>query len=233
MGSNASPMQQRVIARDLLNLCGGLAAMVAVAWILRLVPDTSPTTVALALLLVVLGVATLSRLLVATLVSVAAMLALNYFFLPPVGTFTIADPQNWVALFAFLIVSVIASNLSAAAQARTREAVERRNEVTRLFDLSRDVLLTTQTSRALNALARHIARRFELGRVAIYLPDDDGWSVYQGGEEELIVDQRQLDTTLVTARGTLEFDARQRAYGGHATSVDASGQPVSLVPLRQ
>ena len=42
----------------------------------------------------------------------------NYFFLPPVGTFTIADPQNWVALFAFLAVSLVASNLSAVARAR-------------------------------------------------------------------------------------------------------------------
>jgi two-component system sensor histidine kinase KdpD len=48
----------------------------------------------------------------------------------PIGTFTIADPQNWIALFAFLVVAVIAGNLSAAAQARTREAVARRNEVT-------------------------------------------------------------------------------------------------------
>ena len=48
------------------------------------------------------------------------MLCLNFFFLPPVGTFTIADPQNWVALFAFLAVSLVASNLSAVARARTR-----------------------------------------------------------------------------------------------------------------
>ena len=52
------------------------------------------------------------------MVSVAAMLALNFFFRPPVGTFTIADPQNWIALLAFLVVSVIASNLSAAASSR-------------------------------------------------------------------------------------------------------------------
>ena len=91
-----------------------------------------------------------------------AMLTLNFFFLPPVGTFTIADPQNWIALFAFLVVAVIASNLSAAAQERAREAIARRNEVTRLFDLTRDVLLTTETAGAIDALARHVARRFEL-----------------------------------------------------------------------
>ena len=125
---------------------------------LRTLPDVSPTTVALALLLVVLGAATLARLRIAIVVSVVAMLTLNFFFLPPVGTFTIADPQNWIALFAFLVVAVIASNLSAAAQDRAREAIARRNEVTRLFDLTRDVLLTTETAGAIEALARHVAR---------------------------------------------------------------------------
>ena len=57
---------------------------------------------ALALLLVVLGTATTARLGVAIIVSVMAMLAFNFFFLPPLGTLTIADPQNWIALFAFL-----------------------------------------------------------------------------------------------------------------------------------
>jgi two-component system, OmpR family, sensor histidine kinase KdpD len=218
--------------RDFGFLIGGLIVIAAAAALLRAIPDVSPTTVALALLLVVLAVATLSRLWVATVVSVLAMLVLNYFFLPPVGAFTIADPQNWIALIAFLIVAVIASNLSASAQARTREAVERRNEVTRLFDLSRDVLLTTETAGALDSLARYIARRFELPKVAIYLPDDHGWRAYQGAEEAVVVAHAQLDRTLVSSRGMLEFDARQRAYGGHATVSDAADQPISLVPLR-
>jgi two-component system sensor histidine kinase KdpD len=89
--------------------------------------------VALALLLIVLGTATLGRLRIAIAVSVVAMLTLNFFFLPPVGTFTIADPQNWVALFVFLAVAVIASQLSAAAQDRAREAIARRNDVMRLL----------------------------------------------------------------------------------------------------
>lgn len=59
----------------------------------------------IAYLLVVLVVAAASRLLIAVVTSVVAMLALNFFFLPPVGTFTIADPQNWVALFAFFTLA--------------------------------------------------------------------------------------------------------------------------------
>jgi two-component system sensor histidine kinase KdpD len=147
-----------------------------------------------------------------------------------VNTFTIADPQNWIALFAFLVVAVIASNLSAAAQDRAREAIARRNEVTRLFDLTRDVLLTTETSSAIDVLAQHVARRFVLSRVAICLPTDHGWQVHQGGSEDVIIDADVLNTALAQARGTLEFDARQRAYGGHIRAGDRN--EVSLVPLR-
>ena len=92
------------------------------------------------LLLVVLVTATLGRLWTATVVAVVATGAYNYFFFPPVGTFTIDDPHNWVAVIAFLVAAVIASKLSAAAQASAQEAITRRHEVTRLFDLTRDVL---------------------------------------------------------------------------------------------
>src|SRR4029453_5314784 len=83
-------------------------------------------TVSTTLLLIVVLVATTSRLWVAVVSSILSVLSFNFFFLPPVGTFTIADPQNWIALFSFLAVSLVASNLSAVARARTLEAVSRR-----------------------------------------------------------------------------------------------------------
>src|SRR6476660_2307549 len=200
---------------DLIVFLGSAATIAVVTAILRALRDVSPTTVALALLLVVLGAATLARLRIAIVVSIVAMLTLNFFFLPPIGTFTIAYPQNWIALFAFLVVAVIASNLSAAAQDKTREAIARRNDVTRLFALTRDVLLTTETASAIDALARHVARRFELPRVAICLPGDRGWQIHQGGPEEVSIEDNVLNTALAKARGTLEYDAYQREYGGH------------------
>jgi len=218
------------LRRDAVVLICSLVGVVAATVVLRLIPDISVTTVALALLLIVLGTATVARLRAAIVVSIASVLAFNFFFLPPVGTFTIADPQNWIALFAFLVVAVIASNLSAAAQARTHEAVARRNEVTRLFDLTRDVLLTTETVGAIDALTRHIARRFELTNVAVCLPDDTGWRIHQGGTEDTVVDTAALDTALAKARGTLEFDARLRSYGGQVTAGEHG--EVVVVPLR-
>ncbi|HZL93512.1 MAG TPA: DUF4118 domain-containing protein [Vicinamibacterales bacterium] len=127
-------MARSLPARDIAVLLSGVLTIAAVAFVLRTLPEVSPTTVALALLLIVLGTATFGRLWIATVTAVTATLAFNFFFLPPLGTLTVADAQNWIALFAFLVVAVIASNLSAAVQARAREAIARRNEVTRLFD---------------------------------------------------------------------------------------------------
>lgn len=214
--------------RDGIVLAAAVAVVALSIFLLRSIPGVNPTTVVLALMLIVLSAATLASLWTAISVSIIGTLALNFFFLPPVGTFTIADPQNWVALMVFLAAAVIASNLSAAAQARAREAIARRNEVTRLFDLTRDVLLTTETTGALDALARHVARRFELARVAICLPAEHGWRIHQGGSAEADVSDAELNAALAKARGAIEFDAYRRAYGGQ-TRASSGG---ALVPLR-
>src|SRR5262245_38779178 len=89
-------------------------AMVAaiIAFYFRVV-HVNATTVALTLLLAILGISTFWGLVEATLASVLAMLGFNFFFLEPVGTLTITDTQNWVAFFAFMITAVTASQLSA------------------------------------------------------------------------------------------------------------------------
>src|SRR5262245_4264933 len=72
----------------------------------------SSTTVALALLLVVLFAATGWGSRPALLAALLGVVCFNFFFLPPVHTFTVADPQNWVALAAFLITALVAGELS-------------------------------------------------------------------------------------------------------------------------
>jgi len=131
----------------------------------------------------------------------------------------------------FLIVSIVASRLSASAQARAREALDRRNELTRLFDLTRDILLTTEREGALAAIARHVARRFELDAVAICVPDRGGWQVHQGGATAPAIAAADLDRAFAASAGVMEFDARTRAYGGHS-QVLADGASMTLAPIR-
>jgi two-component system sensor histidine kinase KdpD len=108
------------------------------------------TTAALLLLLLVLGTATRWGLKQGIVASVAAMLVFNFFFLPPVYTFTISDPQNWIALFAFLVTAVTASQLSAQAKRRAEEAVAGRNELSQLYELSKAMLMD-ETHDAINS----------------------------------------------------------------------------------
>jgi two-component system sensor histidine kinase KdpD len=89
------------------------------------------TTVALGFLLAVLVVAAVASRRVAIVASLVAFACFNFFFLPPVGTFTIAKKDDLVALFALLAVSLIGSHLSYQARKRAEEAVamaEQRNE---------------------------------------------------------------------------------------------------------
>src|SRR5438105_2253182 len=216
------------------DACHALAAAGGVALVTatyRWVSVANPTTVALTYLLVVLIAAAVSRLSVAVATSALSVLCFNFFFLPPVGRFTIADPQNWVALVVFLAVSLVASNLSSVARHRTVEALERRDEMARLFDLSRDVLLTTDSREAVQQLTRFVSRRFDLDYVAIALPRGADWDVVTNGTSPIELDPHQL---ALVARGvgrTLEFDARERTYAGHRT-IAAEGRDVRIVPLR-
>ena len=179
-------------------------------------PDVSPTTVALALLLVVLGAATLARLRIAIVASVVAMLTLNFFFLPPVGTFTIADPQNWIALVrvpdgrGHRQQSVGGRTGSSARGDRAPQRVDAavRSDARRAADDR-----NRECHRRARPARRPTLRSARASRSACQA--NHGWRIHQGGNEEVAIDASMLNTALAKARGTLEFDAHQRAYGGH------------------
>ena len=96
-------------------------------------------------------------------------MAFNYYFLPPLGTFTIADPQNWVALFAFLATAILAGELSDRARRETANANQRRRDVERLYAFSQRLLATDNVSELLNAIPGHVCQIFGGGSAAMYL----------------------------------------------------------------
>ena len=221
-------MSWRTARRFGIGVFGVLAATAG----LRAFHVDNPTTVALAYLLVTLFVASMGDVIVAIATSGMATLCFNFFFLPPIGTLTIADPHNWVALFSFLVVSIVASRLSTNARMRAQEALDRRNEVTRLFDLTRDILLTTEREGALAVIARHVARRFELDLVAICVPQSEGgWQIHQGGAVAPAIASVELDRAFAASSGAMEFDARTRTYGGHR-EISSDGGVIALAPIR-
>ena len=153
------PFAKQLI-RVVTRVFAALLLVLAITFIFVRIVPVNATTSGFFYLVAVLLIATTGGLVESTIASVAAMLCFNYFFLPPVGTFTIADPQNWVALFAFLATSLIASQLSARAKRRTQEAFDRQHEIEKLYSLSRALLLTDTTRPMPQQIVQQIAQTF-------------------------------------------------------------------------
>lgn len=146
----------------IVRLLASVALIAAIIlFYFRIVPVNS-TTVALTLLLAILGIAARWGLAESIVASVAAVLGFNYFFLPPVGTLTISDPQNWVALLAFLVTAITASQLSVRAKRRAAEAIARRQEVERLNKLGQAMLLSGGVHNTARDAVNSIIRTFEI-----------------------------------------------------------------------
>jgi two-component system, OmpR family, sensor histidine kinase KdpD len=218
---------------DVLALAGGLAVLALLTAVYSgWLGVTNPTIIALSFLLVVLILATVSVRWVAVATSLMAFAFFNFFFLPPVGQWTIADPQNLAALFTLLAVSLVASHLSSEARRRTKEATASRDELARLFDLTRDILLITDTSDAVTLVARYIARRFGFDATSICLPGPRGWEFHHSGSRTLTIPEGELDMVFAAAQARIEFDADERTYSGHTRVKSGSAAGAWLVPLR-
>jgi two-component system sensor histidine kinase KdpD len=151
-----------------IRLLSSLAGVVLVTWIGASLVPVNATTIGFAYLLLVLVIATIWGFLEALIASIIATLSFNFFFLPPVGRLTIADPQNWIALFSFLSTAVVASRLSAEAKQRTLDAIARQRDLERLYSFSRAILLIDKTEPFPKQLVRRLAEIFELTAVVLY-----------------------------------------------------------------
>jgi len=161
------------------------------------------TTVALMFLLGVLGVSASWGWREAVFMSLAATLALDYFFLPPVGALTIADPQNWIALLAFLVTAVAVSQLSERARRGARSAIERRQELERLYAFSQLLLSSDNPAELLNLIPRYIVESFGIRSAAISLTSRA--DIYRSGPEIDGLESR--DFQLICLRGEPRIDA--------------------------
>jgi two-component system sensor histidine kinase KdpD len=165
------------------RIAASIAAVFLVTSGLLRLPQVNPITVGLSYVVLILFIATGWGIASSTAASFVAIACFNYFFLPPVGTWTIADSQNWIALGAFLVTAVVASQLSGWARQRTIEALSRQRDLERLYALSRSILLAEHTDATPSLIARRIADAFAIPAVAIYDVGTD--AVALGGAGEL------------------------------------------------
>ena len=164
---------QRFLAGRVMGIAVSLAAVAGISFFYRHILHVNQTTVALSFLLAILAVSAVWGTAVSVAMSLVAVAAFNYFFLPPVGTLTIADPQNWVALFAFLVTSIVGSQLSSRIRMEADEAHHRRREVERLYQFSRKLLGEGNVIQLMNAIPDYIVESFEAGAAALFLPQKD------------------------------------------------------------
>ena len=197
----SSRLLRRLVYRYLIAI--GAVALAVIAY--RRLP-VNPTTVALTLLLIVLGVASRWGLTLAITTAIAGTLAFNYYFLPPVHTFTISDPENWIALLAFLISAIIASRLSERARREAENATRRRKEVERLYFLSQQLLATENVMQLLNSIPHYVRDAFGLKAAAMYLPKRK--EVYRTGVDHPELSEEQLES--VSGRGELVVEEEQQ-----------------------
>ena len=195
--------------RLLFQISGYVAGLAAVGLITLIYSHwfvfVKTTTIVLTYLLAVLVSSAIWGLGVSTFMSVAATMCVDYFFLPPAGTFNINDPQDWVALFSFLITAVIGSELSARARRQAQEAKRQRNEIRQLYEFSQRLLRARNPADLLNEIPSQIVELFHVRSAALNLVGKE--TVYRSGIGLPEIDAAQLKA--VQPRGNLESDPEQ------------------------
>ena len=174
-----------------LVAAGSLALTTALLYPLSEVAE--PVSLGVLYLLAVLLVSTYWGLWLGLATSVAAALAFNFFHIPPTGRFTVAEPENWVALVVFLVASVVASTLSELARVRADEAEARRREADLAAELARLLLGAPEPRAALAPAAKRIADALRIDSAAVVLEH------VEGDERRAAIPLGRIGTLLVPA----------------------------------
>src|SRR6202171_1768087 len=195
---------QRYLAGRAVGFALSIIIVAGIAFLYRHVLLVNQTTVALTLLLAILAVSAVWGMVVSVFMSVVAMLVFNYEFLPPIGTFTIADPQNWVALGAFLVTSIMGSQLSARIRKEADEAHGRRREIERLYKFSQKLLGEGNVIQLMNAIPNYIVESFEAGAAELFLPQKEKF--YRSGYGAAHLDEEKKKAAFVNDEVSLDTE---------------------------
>src|SRR5258707_2320057 len=199
---------RRLLGGRIAGVAASLVVLAVIIVIYRHVLQVNQTTVALSFLLAILAVSAVWGMAVSVFMSLLAMLSFNYFFLPPVGTFTVTDPQNWVALLAFLLTSITGSQLSSRIRKEADEAHQRRREVERLYRFSRQLLGEGNVIQLMNAIPDYIVESFEAGAAELFLPQKDKF--YRSGFGAAHLEEEKMKVAFL--HDEVNLNAEQSEY---------------------
>jgi len=180
----------------------GLVTIVLITVFYHKGPSVNITTVGFSYLLAVLAASAILAPGVSIFMSLASMLSYDYFFLPPAGTLNITDPQDWVALFAFMVTALVGSQLSAVARQEARQANRRRQEVEQLYTLSQRLLSASDPIELFHRIPLDIVESFKIRAAALYVSDKQ--KIFRSEIELPQLDLADLKT--VAATGNVQID---------------------------
>jgi two-component system sensor histidine kinase KdpD len=166
-----------------------VAAALGLSLVLR--PLLGVENVDLLFLTAIVGIAVRYGLWPSLAASVAASLCYNFFFLPPVYTFTITDPTNVAAFLLFAILAVVVSNLAGRGRTQTVSALQRVRSVESLYAFSRKLASAGTMDDVLWATAHQIASMLRV-RVVLLLPDNGSIAVKGGFPPEDRLEEADL-----------------------------------------
>ena len=172
----------------------GVTVVLVITEIYRHMPIANVTTVGFTFLLAILIASAVGGLSTSIAMSVAAALVFDYYFIPPVDTWNITDPQDWVALSAFLVTSVVGSSLSAWARRQTKDAHLQRREAEQLYAVSQRLLSAGDSVELCNAIPSDIVEAFGARAAALLL--SDGQTVFYSPGGSLQIHAGELKASL-------------------------------------
>jgi two-component system sensor histidine kinase KdpD len=197
---------QRFLVSPTMGLGVSLVLLVAITYAYRRVLHVNETTVALTFLVAILAVSAVWGMLVSVFMTTATVLTIDYFFLAPIGKFTIAAPQHRVALFAFLVAAITAGLMASRMRQEADESNQRRREVERLYQFSRKLLGEGNVIQLMNAIPNYIVESFEAGAAELFLPQKDKF--YRSGFGASHLDQEKMKIAFVQDEITVEPEQR-------------------------
>lgn len=171
----------RVRIGHLFSVTAVTLLITAVYW--YIIRSANHTTIALTYLLVPLVAGTYGFV-PGVLASILCAFAFNFFFLPPVGTLSVHDPENLLALIVFLITALTANRLSSNARRRSEDSDRRGKEVSRLLEVSRAILSMPDPETAGSLLATRVAEIFTMrGCILSSLDERNRWTTISATQE--------------------------------------------------
>jgi len=152
---------RKVTPARVARVFAGLAVVALVTMVFGAFKVVNFTTAGFAYVITVLLIAARWGLAEAATASIGAAFCLNYFFVAPVGTFHVLNIEDWVALAAFLVTSLVASHLSELARRRNDQLEQRQAEMERLYELNRTAEAARQSEKFKATLLDAVAHEFK------------------------------------------------------------------------